>query len=279
MSVNKLASAAAWFAAAFSFSPAAQAQYCDQGLCGFDYAASLFISGNLTVHETASAASVWDLWGVSSHALAGSHTTQSLDATQPDVSPASIWSQPLAASQFDSTGVQGLWAGNAGWVYTRGQYSVTVQNLFIDPRENTLYADLVTASGTYLHQAFLTSGPYTTSSGTGNAFDSQDQIHGSATAMVLAGTYDSKTYAPLSGAVAILAQGLGVSGRFAAAMPDVPIADVSFSAQYAHGFFDLSQGPLPGTPSVPEPSTYALMASGLVCLGIAARRRRQARAA
>lgn len=245
--------------------PAAHAQsYTCEPNCYQDWPLHLFTAGSIVLTETEDQAGAWDLLGVSAHAPAGSGTTLTQTLVNPPDAgyPRSSWSQPITASAFTDAAVQAVWAGTTGIEYTQGSNTVTIKNLKLDTSSGSVYADLFTADGSFLNQPFLVQGPTTEVTGHPGAFDSNvhQQSVGGYSGLILSGSFDTASQTA-AGTLGILSRGLGLRGQSPGLLNSISFADVSYSANYVDGFFDLSK-PLPGIPSVPEPTTVALLAAG-----------------
>ncbi|WP_374605659.1 PEP-CTERM sorting domain-containing protein, partial [Niveibacterium sp.] len=144
---------------------------------------------------------------------------------------------------------------------------VQIKNLELDLAHTTVYADIYTMEGTFLHQTFLVAGTSTDHLDTkltgsldlgASPIGSDGYLHASG---VLANMYLDGTWDPVTkvstGSLGIINRGLSFIGLWGGAFMDAPFADVSFDVRFA----------------VPEPSTYALMVCGFASLALVARRK------
>ncbi len=267
--------------AAVLHTPAAQAY------CAVDYGFTCvrqFDSGTLTLTQTDDIESVLDLMGISVKATPGSSTVQTLsDISMESGYAHSVLTQAVTSSIF-STGpaasVQSVKAGKAGIEYERQGHVVDIKNLVLDLTNGTVYADLYTQQGNFLNQRLLVStadSVRTAHTGEFVVRSPNDQSAGGYSKLLLDGSYDATTKTG-TGALGIIAQGLGVTGVSLTAFRSFAFADVSYSTEYRWVYTGGPYWPpVDPAPQVPEPSTYALMAAGLACMETLRRRQQRQR--
>ena len=230
-----------------------------------------FVDGSTSLTLSQDILSVYDLLGVSTVALAGSTSTVTTGSVAGDQGylPVTV-SQPTTSTTISGSNLQTGAAAGSGIQEVRGSNTVTIKNFNLDVANNVLYADIYTKNGTYMNQKFLVAGadtaivgsPKTISSTLGA--DGYYHSTGTLTNLILDGTWNATTKTA-TGALAILANGLGVTGVSVGAAYNVHIGDLQSDTRFSSG-----------TPAVPEPSTYALMGLGLAAAGFIARRRKAA---
>jgi hypothetical protein len=233
-----------------------------------------FVDGTTSLTLSQDILSVYDLLGVQTVALAGSQSTVTAGAVAGDQGyfPITV-AQPTGSVTISGSSLLDGLAPGAGVQEVRGSNTVTIKNFDLDVANNILYADFYTNQGTYLHSKFLVAGassaevgsPKTISSTA--AADGYYHANGTVTNLVLDGHYFAKvgaTPAYGTGALGILANGLGVTGVSIKAADGVAIGDLTADTRFSV------------TPSVPEPSTYAMLIAGVAGVGFMARRRKAA---
>lgn len=211
--------------------------------------------------------SVWDLLNVSAQASSGSTTTMvtAVDSSTGMSVPTFI--QPITSVPAYSTStLASATATGSGFELVRsvatGDYTVGIKNLVLDISNATVYADIYTLQGTYLHQLFLMPSASTTTVGAPSSPDWNQywQVNGGFTDLQLDATVEATTKVQ-TGSLGIINRGLGITGVSISVMKAVPFANVNLT-----------------TAPVPEPLTYPLMALGLVSAVAVARRRNNTRA-
>jgi hypothetical protein len=232
------------------------------------YAASYsFVDGSTSLTLSQDILSVYDLLGVSTVALAGSQSTVTTGAVAGDQGylPVTV-AQPTSSVVTNGSSLLTGYSTGAGIQEVRGANTVTVKNFTLDVANNILYADFYTKNGTYLNQKFLVAGADTVTTGSPKTIsstlgaDGYYHATGTVTNLVLDGTWNATTKTA-TGALAILANGLGVTGVSVGAAYNVSIGNLTADTRFQ-------------TAAVPEPSTYALMGLGLAAAGFIARRRK-----
>lgn len=236
-----------------------------------------FVDGATSLSLSQDILGVYDLLGVSTASLAGSTSTVTLgapttyDANGNVISYQSVTvAQPTTSVTTSGASLLTGAAAGSGITEVRGSNVVTVKNFNLDVANNILYADIISKGVTYTQQQFLIAGadsaivgsPKTISSTLGA--DGYYHATGSMTNLVLAGTWNASTKTA-TGALALLANGLGVTGLSVGTAYNVHIGDLVSDTRFSAP-----------TAAVPEPSTYALMIAGLAGVGFVARRRKAA---
>lgn len=233
-------------------------------------AQNTFIDGTISVLDTGDTAMVWDLLGITYGLPATSTTvrTTQLDDLYSGLDT-SIFKQPVSSANASAGALTAATAANSAFTMSRtsytGPHTLTISNLSFDLGQRTVYADINTEQGSFLHQAWLVpfDASYGATGSTGSptlvlGADGYMHATGSLTKLVLAGTWNyPKKIA--GGTLDIINKGLNITSVSQGAIYGVPYADVVYDLRFA----------------VPEPSTYALMIAGMACLGLAARRRKR----
>lgn len=249
-----------------------------------------FVDGSTSLTLSQDILSVYALLGVQTIGLAGS--TSTVVGTGADLSadqdgsgpfdPVNVSQKTTSVTTNGSSLLTGSAAGSgiveARKVSATKTNTVTVNNFTLDAANNILYADITAtykdpgATTATVHNftqtKFLVAGadsvlvgsPKTISSTVGA--DGYYHATGSMTNLVLDGTWNAATNTA-TGALAILANGLGVTGVSVGAAYNVHIGNLVTDTRFT-------------TAAVPEPSTYALMGLGLAAAGFIARRRKAA---
>jgi hypothetical protein len=229
-------------------------------------AQNTFIDGSITVLDTGDTATVWDLLGITYGLPATSTTvrTTQLDDLYSGYDT-SIFKQPVSSANASAGALTTATSANSAFTMSRVinaiKHTLTISNLSLDLGQRTVYADITTEQGSFLHQAWLV--PLDTSYGTTGSTGSptlvlgaDGYLHatGSLTKLTIAGTWNyPKKIA--GGTLDIIDKGLNIAGVSQGAIYGVPYAEVAYDVRFA----------------VPEPSTYALMAAGMACLGLTTR--------
>jgi hypothetical protein len=226
-----------------------------------------FVDGSTSLTLSQDILSVYELLGVSTASLAGATSTVTVGTVPGDQNylPVTVAQATTSATTSGANLLTGAAAGS-GITEVRGTNVVTIKNFNLDVANNILYADIVSLGVTYAQQKFLVAGadsvivgsPKTISSTLGA--DGYYHATGSLTNLVLDGTWN-KTTKTATGALALLANGLGVTGVSVGAAYNVSIGDLASDTRFK-------------TAAVPEPSTYALMGLGLAAASFIARRRK-----
>lgn len=255
-----------------------------QAICPIEYVSKCVRqlgSGTLTLTQTDDTEAVLDLMGITVQSTPGSSTVR----TRTDISWESgyahsvltqtVTSSPLSTGAVQS--VQSVKSGQAGIEYVRPGYVVDIKNLVLDLTQGAVYADLYTQQGNFLNQRLLVStADSVRTAHTGDLFFAYPDFlsTGGYSNLLLDGSYDTTTNTG-TGALAIIARGLGLTGISPSAFRNLAFADVSYSTAYSWTYTGGPYWP-PSDPSpqVPEPSTYALMAAGLACLEMLRRQQR-----
>lgn len=165
-------------------------------------------------------------------------------------------SRVLWDSKFDITSMTGFGGFTLNSATTKGA-QVVLSNITLDPGSATVYADAVTSSfsnsfGSYQGRTVTKLALFTGSlMGSTNIIDSDESVNFSIVNLKLTGA-----------AVPELGNALGVPSFIQTAL----FPSINFGTITLNGQFEVA-------PSVPEPSTYLLMAAGLLGLMQAKRRR------
>jgi hypothetical protein len=261
--------------AAILYAPVAQASY-----CAVDYGFTCvrqFDSGTLALTQTEDAEAVLELLSITVKSTPGSSTVRTLSDLPTEfgytrtVLTQAVTSSALSTGAVES--VQSVKSGQAGIEYERLGHVVDIKNLVLDLTQGAVYADLYTQQGKFLNQRLLVStADSTRSAHTGELNVYTDQSKGGYSKLLLDGSYDTATNTG-TGALAIIAQGLGVTGTSPTAFRNLAFADVSYSTAYSWTYIGGPYWPPSDpAPQVPEPTTYALMAAGLACMEMLRRR-------
>ncbi len=225
-----------------------------------------FVDGSLYVVDTPDTAAIWDLLNVT-YGLSGSATVRTTHYNGEYGYDVSTFAQPATSATASAGALATVSAAGSGFTMSRtsytGPHTLTISNLSLDLAQRTVYADITTEQGSYLHQAWLVpiDTPYVSTGSVGSPTlvmveDGYLHATGSITNLTLAGTWDyPKKIA--GGTLDIIDKGLNITSVSQGAIYGVPYASITYDLRFA----------------VPEPSTYALMACGLACLALIARRR------
>ncbi|WP_374605660.1 PEP-CTERM sorting domain-containing protein [Niveibacterium sp.] len=236
------------------------------------FAQYTFVDGTLTVKQNSDMYGFLYVIGTNTEAHAGSATARTTihdDSSDWDLP---VLSQPLTSVASSGNSLASVQATNSGFDLARhvstGYFRVSIQNLEFDLAHATVFADIYTREGAYLHQLLLVPhGIYSATLGTpdeiSNTVGADGYFHatGGFTDLRLTTDWDTNDANLDHGSRGIISRGLGFNATSSVALMlgNTEFAEVSFDARFA----------------VPEPSTYALFACGLICLGIAARRKPQ----
>lgn len=263
MSIKAFALTAAAISAAVCASPAqAQSDYTD-------VAYNTFWSGTLQFTQTADAESALEVVGITYAATPGGGSVQTGTYNPATATGQTTWLQLLTGSTYPSSPTETVTAANASITYSRKGQSVTVKNFELNTQQGTVYADIYSSEGSFMHQSWLVAGDLSGTTGDpGNIVGGH--AAGGYTNLVLDGY---NPFRDATGALGIFNRGLGLSGPTVNWLGGVSFANVSYSADYLIGFYWPWELP-PKASLVPEPSTYALMAAGFACLSMVVRRRK-----
>lgn len=233
-----------------------------------------FVDGTTSLTLSQDIQGVYDTISVATQLLAGSTSTVSTVGTGADGYPIQVVSQNTTSVVLSADGAS-LISGSAGGsgveeLRTTTGKTVQIANFVLSNADQTLYADITSNGVTYTHAKFLVFGadtqilgdPINISSTIGA--DGYYHAKGTVTNLILDGTYNSKTKVA-TGALALLANGLGVTGVSVGAAYNIAIGNLEIDTRFSAP-----------TAQVPEPSTYAMLIAGVAGVGFMARRRKAA---
>lgn len=233
-----------------------------------------FVDGSTSLTLSQDIQGVYDTIAVATQLLAGSTSTITNGGTGDQGYPIQTVSQNTTSVVMAADGVTLISGSSAGSgveeLRTSTGKTVQIANFVLSNADQALYADITSNGVTYAHSKFLVFGadtqiigdPIHVSSTVGA--DGFYHAKGTVTNLILDGTYNSKTKVA-TGALALLANGLGVTGVSVGAAYNVWIGDLQIDNRFS----------APAA-QVPEPSTYAMLLAGVAGVGFMARRRKAA---
>lgn len=233
-----------------------------------------FVDGSTSLTLSQDIQGVYDTISVATQLLTGSTSTITDGGTGVDGYPIQTVNQNTTSVVMAADGISLITSASAGSgveeIRTTTGKTVQIANFVLDNSAQALYADITSNGVTYNHTKFLVFGadtqiigdPIHVSSTVGA--DGYYHATGTVTNMILDGTYNSKTKVA-TGALALLANGLGVTGVSVGAAYNVSIGDLQIDTRFSAPAAE-----------VPEPSTYAMLIAGVAGVGFMARRRKAA---